>query len=125
MSKIDDVFGSIPGPLVTKWGQSMTFVRVSGTGTYNQTTGVVSPNETNIPVKAIITQVSPTEVDGVLQISDAKILIDAAQLGTTYIKTSDKFIYKAEGKDVTASVIRVSTARGDNPIFYTCFARPQ
>ena len=125
MSKIDEVFGSIPGPLVTKWGQSMTFVRVSGTGTYNQTTGVVSPNETNIPVKAIITQVSPTEVDGVLQISDAKILIDAAQLGTIYIKTSDKFIYKAEGKDVTASVIRVSTARGDNPIFYTCFARPQ
>ena len=125
MSKFDDVFGKLPGPLITKWGQAMTFVRVSGTGTYNQTTGVVSPNETNIPVKAIITQVLPTEVDGVLQISDTKILIDAAQLGTTYIKTSDKFIYKAEGKDITASVVRVSTTRGDNPIFYTCFVRPQ
>ena len=103
----------------------MTFVRVSGTGTYNQTTGVVTPNETNISVKAIITQVSPTEVDGVLQVSDAKILIDAAQLGTTYIRTSDKFIYQAEGSNVTASVIRVSTTRGDKPIFYTCFVRPQ
>mgnify|MGYP001339680767 FL=1 len=125
MSKIDDVFGSIPGPLITKWGQSMTFVRVNGTGTYNQTTGVVTPNETSIAVKAIITQVSPSEVDGVLQVSDAKILIDAAQLGTTYIKTSDKFIYQAEGNNVTASVVRVSTTRGDNPIFYTCFVRPQ
>ncbi len=125
MSKVDDVFGPIPGPLITKWGQSMTFVRVSGTGTYNQTTGVVTPNETNISVKAIITQVSPTEVDGVLQVSDAKILIDAAQLGTTYIRTSDKFIYQAEGSNVTASVIRVSTTRGDKPIFYTCFVRPQ
>jgi len=125
VSKIDDVFGSIPGPLITKWGQSMTFVRVNGTGVYNQTTGVVTPNETSIAVKAIITQVSPSEVDGVLQVSDAKILIDAVQLGTTYIKTSDKFIYQAEGNNVTASVVRVSTTRGDNPIFYTCFVRPQ
>ena len=125
MSKVDDVFGPIPGPLVTKWGQSMTFVRVNGTGVYNQATGVVTPNETSIAVKAIITQVLPTEVDGVLQISDTKILIDAAQLGTTYIKTSDKFIYQAEGSNVTASVVRVSTTRGDNPIFYTCFVRPQ
>ena len=125
MSKVDDVFGPIPGPLVTKWGQSMTFVRVNGTGVYNQATGVVTPNETSIAVKAIITQVLPTEVDGVLQISDTKILIDAAQLGTTYIKTSDKFIYEAEGSNVTASVVRVSTTRGDKPIFYTCFVRPQ
>ena len=125
MSKVDDVFGPIPGPLITKWGQAMTFVRVNGTGVYNQTTGVVTPNETSIAVKAIITQVSPSEVDGVLQVSDAKILIDAAQLGTTYIKTSDKFIYQAEGSNVTASVVRVSTTRGDNPIFYTCFVRPQ
>ena len=125
MSKVDDVFGPIPGPLITKWGQSMTFVRVNGTGVYNQTTGVVTPNETSIAVKAIITQVAPSEVDGVLQISDTKILIDAAQLGTTYIKTSDKFIYQAEGSNVTASVVRVSTTRGDNPIFYTCFVRPQ
>ena len=125
MSKVDDVFGPIPGPLITKWGQSMTFVRVNGTGVYNQTTGVVTPNETSIAVKAIITQVLPTEVDGVLQISDTKILIDAAQLGSTYKKTSDKFIYQAEGSNVTASVVRVSTTRGDNPIFYPCFVRPQ
>ena len=125
MSKVDDVFGPIPGPLITKWGQSMTFVRVNGTGVYNQATGVVTPNETSIAVKAIITQVLPTEVDGVLQISDTKILIDAAQLGSTYIKTSDKFIYQAEGSNVTASVVRVSTTRGDNPMFYTCFVRPQ
>ena len=125
MSKVDDVFGPIPGPLITKWGQSMKFVRVKGTGVYNKTTGVVTPNESSIAVKAIITQVLPTEVDGVLQISDTKILIDAAQLGSTYIKTSDKFIYQAEGSNVTASVVRVSTTRGDNPIFYTCFVRPQ
>lgn len=125
MSKVDTIFGSIPGPIISEWGQSMTFIRNSGEGTYNQTTGTITTTETRISVKAVITQVTPTEVDGSLQSTDVKIMIDAAQLGATYITTADQFEYTENSETITANIIRVDTARGDNPIFYTCFARPQ
>ncbi len=125
MSKVDDVFGPIPGPLITKWGQSMIFVRNSGEGTYNQSTGTITTTETRISVKAVITQVTPAEVDGSLQSTDVKIMIDAAQLGATYITTADQFEYTENSETITANIVRVATARGDSPIFYTCFARPQ
>lgn len=125
MSKVDTVFGSIPGPLVTKWGQSMVFIRNAGEGTYNQTTGVISTTETRISVKAIITKVTPSEVSGSLQSTDVKIMIDAAQLGSTYVTTADQFEYTENTDTITANIIQVDTVRGDSPIFYTCFARPQ
>ena len=118
MSKIDTVFGGLPGPIINKWGQSMVFIRNAGEGTYNQSTGTIT-------VKAVITQVSPTEVEGELQATDVKILIDAAQLGTTYITTADQFEYTEDSNTITANIIRVNTTRGDQPIFYVCFARPQ
>ncbi|MEY3768912.1 MAG: hypothetical protein RLZZ11_1982 [Cyanobacteriota bacterium] len=33
MSKVDQVFGPIPGPLIAEWGQAATFVAVTGSGT--------------------------------------------------------------------------------------------
>ena len=125
MSKVDTIFGSIPGPIISEWGQSMTFIRNSGEGTYNQATGTITTTETRISVKAVITQVTPTEVGGSLQSTDVKIMIDAAQLGATYITTADQFEYTENSETITANIIRVDTARGDSPIFYTCFARPQ
>ena len=103
----------------------MTFIRNSGEGTYNQSTGTITTTETRISVKAVITQVTPSEVDGSLQSTDVKIMIDAAQLGATYITTADQFEYTENSDTITANIIRVDTARGDSPIFYTCFARPQ
>ncbi len=125
MSKIDEVFGGLPGPIISKWGQSMVFIRNAGEGTYNQSTGSITTTETRINVKAVITQVSPTEVEGELQATDVKILIDAGQLGSTYITTADQFEYAEDTKTITANIIRVNTTRGDKPIFYVCFARPQ
>tara|TARA_R100001463_G_scaffold38722_2_gene83067 strand:+ start:745 stop:1122 length:378 start_codon:yes stop_codon:yes gene_type:complete len=125
MSKVDTVFGSIPGPIISEWGQSMVFIRNSGEGTYNQTTGVISTTETRITVKAVITKVSPSEMNGSLQTTDVKIMIDAAQLGSTYVTTADQFEYTEDTDTITANIIQVDTARGDSPIFYTCFARPQ
>ena len=46
MSKVDDVFGGIPGPLIAEWGQAATFVAVTGSGTYDPTTGDITPAET-------------------------------------------------------------------------------
>ena len=110
MSKVDTIFGSIPGPIISEWGQSMTFIRNSGEGTYNQTTGTITTTETRISVKAVITQVNPAEVDGSLQSTDVKIMIDAAQLGATYITTADQFEYTENTDTITANIIRVDIA---------------
>tara|TARA_X000000368_G_scaffold274047_1_gene217318 strand:+ start:1508 stop:1885 length:378 start_codon:yes stop_codon:yes gene_type:complete len=125
VSKLDTIFGPIPGPLISEWGQSMTFIRNSGEGTYNQATGTVTTTETRIPVKAIITQVSPSEVEGSLESTDVKIMIDAAQLGSTYITTADQFEYTEDTATITANIVSINIVRGDSPIFYTCFARQQ
>ena len=37
MSKADDVFGPLAGPLVAEWGSSCQYVRVSDPGTYDPT----------------------------------------------------------------------------------------
>mgnify|MGYP003136692785 CR=1 FL=1 len=126
MSEVDTVFGPIPGPIIAKWGQSMVFIRSERVGSYyDQDSGEVIVPETRLAVKAVITRVAPTEVNGTLQSTDVKILIDAAQLGTTYITTADQFEYTEDTDTITANIVRVDASRGDKPIFYTCFARPQ
>ena len=125
MSKVDTVFGGIPGPIIEEWGQDMVFIRNEGSGRYDQKSGLVTTPTTRISVKALITEVTPEEVFGALQSTDIKIMIDANQLGSTYITTEDQFEYTENSRLITANIVRVDTARGDNPIFYTCFARPQ
>ena len=126
MSKIDTVFGPIPGPLIQEWGQSVVFVRTTGSGTYDSTTGDIATVETRLPVKAVITKVNPKEDGGVYQVTDLKILVDPAQLGGEYITTQDYWQIPVNGgKTQTAKVIDVTTYRGDNPVFFVCIARPQ
>ena len=125
MSKVDDVFSSIPGPLIQEWGQAVTFVRKTGSGTYDMTTGQVAVSETRIPVKAVVTKVNPKEEGGVYQSTDLKILVDPAQLGGVAITTQDHWEFPTGAKTQTAKVIDVAIYRGDNPVFFVCIARPQ
>lgn len=90
MSKVDTVFGLIPGPLIQEWGQSAVFVRV-GASAYDPNTGVVAKSETRIPVKIVITKLDIKESGGLYQTNDVKILIDPGQIGNTYINTDDYF----------------------------------
>ena len=55
MSKVDDVFGPIPGPLMQEWGQDVVFVQQTGS-TYDANTGAVTKNTTSYNVKAVITK---------------------------------------------------------------------
>ena len=104
----------------------MVFIRSERVGSYyDQDSGEVVVPETRLAVKAVITRVAPTEVNGTLQSTDVKILIDAAKLGTTYITTADQFEYTEDTDTITANIVRVDASRGAKPIFYTCFARPQ
>ena len=125
MSKIDEVFGPLPGPLIQEWGQAVVFVRSTGSGTYDPATGNVTPAETRIPVKAVVTMVNPKEQEGSHQDTDLKILIDPAQLGGQYITTQDYWEIPRAGTTQTAKTINVKTYRGDGPVFFTCIARPQ
>lgn len=125
MSKIDQVFGPIPGPLIQEWGQAVTFVKVAGDGTYDPATGTVTATENRMAVKAVITKVHPEEYNGVAQTTDLKILIDPGQLGGSYISTGDRWEYPEGSVTRTAKVVDVSTYRGDGPVFFVCLARPQ
>ena len=125
MSKIDTVFGPLPGPLIAEWGQSATFVAVSGTGTLDPVTGDIVLTETKTPVKVVITKIDPTEVGGLYQASDWKVYIDPAQIANHYITTQDRFEVPTAGSTVVAKVINPITYRGDNPVLFACIARPQ
>ena len=125
MSRVDTVFGPIPGPLIHEWGLPMVFVRNTGPGVYNSVTGEVTTAETRINVTAVITKVNPKEYSGIYQATDLKILIDPAQVGGIDITTQDRWEYTEGTTTRTAKVIDITAYRGDNPVFFSCIARPQ
>ena len=124
MSKVDDVFGPIPGPLIQEWGQPATFVSV-GSSVLDPNTGDMVLAETRIPVKVVITKVTPMEVIGNYQATDWKVMLDPGQIGGRYITTKDRFEVDQDGRTVVAKVIEPGTYRGDSPVFFICIARPQ
>ena len=124
MSKVDTVFGPIPGPLIQEWGQDAVFVR-AGASTYDPNTGVVAKSETRIPVKVVITKLDIKEAGGLYQMDDVKILIDPGQIGGTYINTDDYFEVDKGGVTEVMKVVEPKTFRGDDPVFFVIIARPQ
>ena len=125
MSRVDTVFGPIPGPLIHEWGLPMVFVRNTGPGVYDSSTGDVTPVETRLNVVAVITKVNPKEYGGVYQATDLKILIDPGQLGGLDVTTQDRWEYTEGTTTRTAKVIDITAYHGDNPVFFSCIARPQ
>lgn len=125
MSKADQVFGPLAGPLVQEWGSSCQYVRVEDPGTYDSTTGLVTSNETTFDVKAVMLELEPQEYEGVFQQSDFKLIIDPGQVGGGYITTADRFLVPFPSGNKTCKVIDVVTYRGDDPISFEVVVRPQ
>ena len=125
MSKADQVFGPLAGPLVQEWGSTCQFVRVNDPGTYDPTTGTIANSETTYNVKAVMLELEPQEYDGVFQQSDFKLIIDPGQIDNGYITTADRFVVPFPSGDVNCKVIDVVTYRGDNPISFEVIVRPQ
>ena len=125
MSKIDDVFGPIPGPLIAEWGQRVTFVRVDEPGAYNTTTGEVTTSEEEFSVLAVIDEIKGSEANGKYEEKDISILIDPGQIDDHYITTADYWIIPTPQGNQTARTVEVTTYRGDGPVFFECIARPQ
>jgi len=125
MSFIDDTFKSLPKQLLDSFGIDVTYIKTATSQTYNTTTGEVSGSDTNIELKAIISNVSGSTYEGTSQTNDLKFIFGNDELGSYYPKVKDRIQYAAEGVNKVARIISINTSRGEDPILHTVIARPQ
>ena len=125
MALIDDIFGGIPAQLLADWGQDITYIKTSLPSNYNPTTGTVYQSETTTTVRALITNVNPSEYDGLYQTTDIKVLFGASELGDYYPTQADRIQYTQAGETREAKLMNIMTERGTAPVFHTIIARPQ
>jgi len=125
MALIDDVFGGIPAAILSDWGQDITYVKTSLPATYNPTTGTVYESQTTVTVKAVITNVNPSEYEGLYQTTDLKVIFGSAELGSYYPTQADRIRYTQAGETREAKLISINTKRGEDPVLHTIIARPQ
>lgn len=125
MALIDDVFGGIPTAILSDWGQDITYVKTSLPATYNPTTGTVYESQTTVTVKAVITNVNPSEYEGLYQTTDLKVIFGSAELGSYYPTQADRIRYTQAGETREAKLISINTKRGEDPVLHTIIARPQ
>lgn len=124
MSKVDQVFGPIPGPLIQEWGQPAVFVRKTGSS-YDPITGDITETEVRTSVKVVLTKLKVEELGGLYQSNDVKILLDPGQISNNYVTTSDYFEIPKSGGTEVLKVVDPTTYRGEDPVFFVIIARPQ
>ena len=125
MSFIDNTFKSLPEQLLGTFGIDVTYIKTATSQTYDTTTGEVSGSDTNISMKALISNVSGSTYEGSSQSTDLRIIFGNKELGTYYPKVKDSIQYAEDGVNKVARIISINTSRGDNPILHTVIARPQ
>lgn len=123
MSLVDQVFGGIPGPLISQWGVSATYLKASQNQQYDPATGTVMGCVEEIAVKILPTQLRPEEVQGLYQMTDIKVLIAASFLGDYYPQTTDSIRYMQNGVQRIAKIIGMMSYRGDFSILHVVVAR--
>ena len=125
MSFIDNTFKSLPEQLLGTFGIDVTYIKTATSQTYNTTTGEVSGSDTNISMKALISNVSGSTYEGSSQSTDLRIIFGNKELGTYYPKVKDSIQYAEDGVNKVARIISINTSRGNNPILHTVIARSQ
>jgi hypothetical protein len=123
MALVDDIFSTIPGPLIEQFGIAATYLKASSNESYNPETGTVLGVPAKISVKVIVAYLKAKEIDGMYQHGDMKILIPANYLGGYYPQTTDSIAYLQNGRTRTARIIDPISYRGDNPILHVVIAR--
>ena len=116
MSFIDNTFKSLPEQLLGTFGIDVTYIKTATSQTYNTTTGEVSGSDTNVSMKALISNVSGSTYEGTSQTTDLKIIFGNKELGTYYPKVKDSIQYAEDGVNKVGRIISINTSRGDNPI---------
>jgi hypothetical protein len=124
MALVDDIFGSIPAPLINQFGINATYIKLSQNQTYNPETGVVSGYSQEISVKAFIYTPSGNDLAGVkFEQIGVKFLLSTKELGGYYPQKGDSIRYSENGVQRTAIITGSDTSRGDNPIMHVVVAR--
>jgi hypothetical protein len=124
MSKIDDVF-DFADELIDEWGQQVQLI-VKGDPSYDPNTGITTEQLETFDVKAVITKLDQSEIGGLYQANDVKILLDPVQVGYIYPTEADYFLVPREtAPDQEMKIIQCNTYRGDRPVLYVIIARPQ
>ena len=125
MSQIDSTFAGIPGPILAKWGHTITYIKTNPARSYNPTTGAITGTDTNVSLKAVISRVNPREYEGLYQATDIKVIMGTEELGSYYPSELDRIQYQQDGVTREAKIITVTSYRGESPILHTVIARPQ
>jgi len=125
MSFVDNTFKGLPEQLLNTFGIDVTYIKTASSQTYNTTTGEVSGSDTNISMKALISNVSGSTYEGSSQSTDLRIIFGNKELGTYYPKVKDSIQYAEDGVNKVARIISINTSRGNNPILHTVIARKQ
>jgi len=94
--------------LMGKFGGVAT-IRTISTGVYNPTTGTVSQTTSDTAVRGVLEDVNLREVNDLIQASDKRLLIAAADV-TAAPTTADEVMISG----TTYQVIRVTTIEQDN-----------
>lgn len=124
MALVDDIFGSIPGPLITQFGIDATYIKLSQNQSYNPETGVVSGYSQEIPVKAFLYSPANGDLGGArYENIGVKFLISAQELGDYYPRKGDSMKYAESGVMRTAIIVGVESSRGSGPIMHIVTAR--
>lgn len=104
--------------LMGKFGGVAT-IRAISTGVYNPTTGTVSQTTSDTAVRGVLEDVNIREVNDLIQATDKRLLIAAADV-TAGPTTADEVVISG----TTYQVIRVTTIEQDNtPITYELILR--
>jgi len=125
MGLIDSTFKPLPTALLADWGQDITYVKTTTPRTYDPTTGAVTGDDTTVSLKALITEMSARESEGLYQTTDLKVIIGAAELDGYYPTEADRIQYTQAGSTREAKIINVRTYRGDKPVMHALVVRPQ
>ena len=124
MSKVDTTF-DFADELIAEWGQQAQLV-TKGNPVYDINTGETTEQEITYDVKVVISSLNITELGGLYQANDVKILLDPVQINYIYLTEADYFLVPRDGApDQYMKVIEPKTYRGDKPVFYNIIARPQ
>jgi hypothetical protein len=94
--------------LMAKFGGSLTYRQVSG-GTYNATTGAITETTADYTVRGVLEDVNKREVNELIQASDKRLILAAADLAVTP-NTADRVVIST----VSHQIIRVQTIEQDN-----------
>lgn len=108
----------VASKLMGKFGGAAT-IRTVTPGIYNPTTGTVSETTADTAVRGVLEDVNLREVDDLIQATDKRLLIAAADVSAAPT-TSDEVLITG----TTYQVIRVVTIEQDNtPITYELILR--